>query len=868
MVCDFFRNLLDELEEIWAAAEKDAERYPMQAGARRLRLRASGGRGVIPDFSPGDMDEQMAATLIGSMERRWFFVPAEALVRLVALFREGGYAPELRAFMCILAGRALVWAGRSPEAAWLFKDALALRVVFSSTTQRWLDWLAPDDLSSRIAFEFLLWAYPAEMSPRECLWWFDDRPEPRGLNADRFAAALLLLEGAERVPAQEMNSQTIARSRTLGLSVRGNERSGAHQRLPPLYVVAAQEMALRNRIPEALELLQAQSGEAESSSVAYDEVLASDRELMRIFRRFRLMDGGYRAKDSVLGSEAPDDRLLCAALDALGPTSDIQAFHDSLPGGDFRQESAAVKHAHWRAFGIRPREISEAVAWAALALADIKPTPEAGFYDLSCVLDLVEASEVARALGLTEPSELPRDLPDVASWQQQHPTQPVEALTLWLRAAALGRTGGPRASQALLELGERVGRRRAATIALEEGELLALRLPERSLKVLDLADRLFAGCGDHLQAWMARACASLARARLGRPRGPIPRLKTATVPGGQELWAQVVDLVEEGTPIEDPWLRPWLLRVAACMAFQRDQERHAGRMARVAAAWSELAFLPTEVAGWLETAAPKTATAAPSIIGHEAAPSRRILSFRSIRPKSIFERTEIIVTLHTDDLVTEPIYLQTPPSDAPYRVIREALRFELSRWPLKIAGERSLQNLQLLVDPFSAWIPWEAVLAGSKSAYLPFTRVAARRRPDFQPSPLPEHLTAHTLTINHAGADLSGSVWNFAPWTYAHAPRDLVAHLAPGDAQILHVIADPIETSAGVRLRLSEREFTEAERTKRGLLLRSEEIGKLPAIPPSQDLCGPRGPLSHRVARIPPADYAWRNHSYVIRYPT
>ena len=46
-------------------------------------------------------------------------------------------------------------------------------------------------------------------------------------------------------------------------------------------------------------------------------------------------------------------------------------------------------------------------------------------------------------------------------------------------------------------------------------------------------------------------------------------------------------------------------------------------------------------------------------------------------------------------------------------------------------------------------------------------------------------------------------------------------------------------------------------------LIEDNETSDHPSEPGS---LRPREPLSHRVARIPPADYAWRNHSYVIRY--
>jgi hypothetical protein len=839
-------------EEVWSAAEEASQHYPIESGTRRLRLRAICGQGVIPGFSPGEIDEPLAATLVGGLERHIDGPEAkgpapEIFVRLVAVIDQAGQALELRAFARVLAGRALVRAGRSSEAASLFTDALALRAEFGETTQRWLDWRAPDDLSSRLAIEFLSWAYPAELSPRECLSRFDGPPVPRGLDADRFAAALLLLEGAERPPQPNINWQAIEHSRTLGLSAISSERTISHQLYPPLYVAVAEEMALRREIAQALEILQAHSSAAESSSVAYDEVLASDRALMRIFRRLRLMDEGYRARDSVLSSEAPDDHLLCAALNALAPGPDVQAFHRSLPSGiDFRQEPAAVRHVRWNTLGVWPRELSEAgLAWAAVAFSKLGLTPETGFSDLSCALDVAEIREVARALGQPEPGGLMHDLPDVASWWRSHPTQPVEGLTLGLRATALGFTEGPRV---VTELLERVGRRRAATIALDEGELLALRLPARSLWLLNTAHALFSGCGDRLQAWIAQVCASLALARLGRSQNLTPPLEAATVACGQELWVQVIGLVENGRAIEDPWLRPWLLRVAACVAFERDRDKYAGRMARVAAAWSKLASPPAEVSGWLDARTPETARGAPSMTEQEATRSWGMLSFASIRRRlsaSIFEPGEIEVRygMDGDGGRVARLSVGAVKSEAPYRMIRA----ELHRPLVGLLEDESNPGVRLLyVDPFSAWVPWEFILAGTKGSRPPLTRVTRgawnfpwrRRRA--------ERLTAHTLTLNHAGADLGGSVWKLAPWSYAYAPRELLANLAPGDAQILHVIADPIETRAGVRLRLSEQMFTEASQTERGLLLRSEEILK---ILPNVEFCVLQLPLATRRGR-------------------
>ena len=142
-----------------------------------------------------------------------------------------------------------------------------------------------------------------------------------------------------------------------------------------------------------------------------------------------------------------------------------------------------------------------------------------------------------------------------------------------MRSAALGVSpGGPTTL-----LVRRVGVRRAAAIAMEEGELLALRLPTQALRLLSLSLTWYEDAHDVLGAWQLTILLALTRVRAGVPRDSIDltALRVAHEPSsgrrgdrgasGLPPWSWIESVPQ--LPLADaPGLTewaPWLHRVIA-----------------------------------------------------------------------------------------------------------------------------------------------------------------------------------------------------------------------------------------------------------------------------------------------------------------
>ena len=127
----------------------------------------------------------------------------------------------------------------------------------------------------------------------------------------------------------------------------------------------------------------------------------------------------------------------------------------------------------------------------------------------------------------------------------------------------------------------------------------------------------------------------------------------------------------------------------------------------------------------------------------------------------------------------------------------------------------------LVVDRNAAWVCWEAM-------FDPFERRLFSRRTQSEKLPAPNLMNwdksvFHTLTMNHAGADLGGSAFGKSGhWRYSTDPDRINISPEPGTVQILHVVSDVVDTTGGARLSFqSERE------DQRGRVIRADEMTRL-----------------------------------------
>ena len=232
--------------------------------------------------------------------------------------------------------------------------------------------------------------------------------------------------------------------------------------------------------------------------------------------------------------------------------------------------SRADRHAYWRtrqAFDT-PSRLALGAWGRAYLLAD-GPDGAGEWARASAALDLVECAALGVGVALGT-SCLVAPVPE--DWWLRHPSQPEQAVRLWLRADALGVTRTP-IDGALLE---RVGPRRVATIAEDEGALLALRLPLPALRLLGYAGHLYHDIDDLPGRWRVsillamtgvRTSASRDRDAMAAVREAHGRLARALADAGADplpSWqaVEVRPLAELVPACGAAWV-PWLQRAVA-----------------------------------------------------------------------------------------------------------------------------------------------------------------------------------------------------------------------------------------------------------------------------------------------------------------
>lgn len=622
------RPLVD-LGPIWELVAATAARHPGEADRERLQLRAlAGGIAATRNATTGmnehqrqelesvllalneTLDEQLGASLIAAVEtvveraeraerqdQEAISLDPAAAGHLAETLMATENA-ELAAFACSLTGRVCRLADRHRAAGSWFENAMSRRPPCGPTRQRWLDWLAPDDLGARIQLEYVRGMYPAALSPDDVaarIEW----SETETIDGDRLCSALLTLRGA----VAPVDGEELAHARKmLPTSPTGNRaRANAHDAFPPLFATVAEAMVDRGEVDPALQLLEDHSDAAESTATDFDTVQAAERARLRIERRLRLRDEKRTISSSLSQSQRTDDWALLWALEGLdGPKTGVAISADRAEPGHLPTSAVLARaHANWRAFyGLRSSYATMLVEWAASILPSPYQMPGAPEEDRRAIeLDRIEALLVAELNEIDVPRPLREaavgsrsaDLvASVTSWMDERPTAAVEAYTILLRGTALdwrSTADGTAVGRDTIFrdfLIDRIGRRRAAAIALDEGELLALRLPEQAISMLTAALELYAVSGDRQGTFIAGTCVALVLARL-RQKAPLDSILARTLddyetyrtgsdpslPSCKQLKSAIES--DDGSVIDFLYalngnpLRPWLTRLVACM---------------------------------------------------------------------------------------------------------------------------------------------------------------------------------------------------------------------------------------------------------------------------------------------------------------
>jgi hypothetical protein len=289
------------------------------------------------------------------------------------------------------------------------------------------------------------------------------------------------LVGDPLVDLPESDAQRALGACVIQAQLAGGDRSlrARAGRIPPpsssrpfdvdLEVSRAMVLASIGELERALALLEAPGVDGYEPARAYTQVV----------RTFRLWDAGLRVPELLRESPDPRDGALVAAVDALRGRESADM---PLPSP---RNLAAWTHVCWRSLRVYTTEEKRRVLeWAGEHLDKLIPT-EHPLDAVALDIDRTERDFLERSLMRSTPSVPPR--------------LPLSRASEWLAVALRARAFGVDAwSPFVDELAARLGLRRAAEIALDEAELMALRLAPHAVRVFMDAEIWFARIGDDL----------------------------------------------------------------------------------------------------------------------------------------------------------------------------------------------------------------------------------------------------------------------------------------------------------------------------------------------------------------------------------
>ncbi|ASW55787.1 ATP-binding protein [Plantactinospora sp. KBS50] len=452
-----------------------------------------------------------------------------------------------------------------------FADA-ARRVTTSATRVEYLDWPLPHSAAARVRLEWMsaTAGFPQAQPPMSLMpAWLDEALHGSDVEHERIASAIVLQMLAHRVVAADLVAVVDRYVRSLG---RLMPLCRAHVATPPLVTTVVRAWLDLGQPSAAQELLQVW----EDAEFSYDRDAATTAavELVAVHIARRMRWRGMRESLLLALATTGSARQIFAARAArllLGePQDDLVTLSD-----------ATLADVHWRTTAYPSgRDARDLLASIATATAS-RPAPEITAHLL---LDGIEAHLVAR-----------RRSGDFKALVEQLRTS-MKALT----AAASGSTNaaGLLTQLRILQLRQwalvtptmsppvQESPHEWAHAALEEGELLALRLPRAGERLLDLAVRLFDKAGNEVGAMTAATLAVMATFRVGRHASAASSLVDLESRYGrlralyEELppWSalRAWDFSRQRLGPDDPW-HGWLSRLALCIAVGKRRAPRAFR---------------------------------------------------------------------------------------------------------------------------------------------------------------------------------------------------------------------------------------------------------------------------------------------------
>jgi hypothetical protein len=561
-------------EAFWSLVRRSASGEPTEDGRARYRavqLQASIGAAlaiVLDGVEDGVGTDRL---------------DMEAMLRWADEVGRDGSPAALRCLAHTIAARAHALAGRWDEADRSFAAADdALPKSDDAASDRWLDWRVPRSLRHRIRLEAVsaLAGRSAEVLTRAGQWEQDtwgpiadgERPQPVDtIDRERLASALLNLRLTRAPP----DVQLLHWLESVDVYAHRLPECAAHERVPPLAVRIAQGWVAHANGGRGWSHLTARLDDA----TAHDDLLtvrSVRRWLAVMLRRLRAAGyGGFAATLADSANPADQDAAVPFVVLALPVAHELPAAGLSVkPPVD--ATDAAAFHRWWRCQYVRGP--ARAASLAATALPVHLDRLRAGSaFDLQSVeLDGVEAARLSHR----EPPPLADEVRDASLLSVER-----RARLELRRHVLLDSPASPEPRELLkTDMFDSLGRRRTAELALDEGELLSLRLPIEGARMLAIALTGFEDTGDRAGVVAAGTTAALALVRADRPEEARKLLEARVRPAYEAIlaeplgptgpvWNQLASSIRKPQAAERADWEGWRVRLSTALAASASHRR-------------------------------------------------------------------------------------------------------------------------------------------------------------------------------------------------------------------------------------------------------------------------------------------------------
>jgi AAA ATPase domain len=560
------RGAIVDLGSFWTAVEEIAFAHPDPVQAKTLAARGRlgalmadiandgyDGRDATPALSrgrlvldqleprrdeaddeaalPAGIEESVAPALLAAIEalidareERGLQIPVEAIDVCLARVRRAFRSEVLlEAHVLALAGRMHALVGDARAAHARFARLGRMRLPQGSEVPRFADWIAPDSIPHRVMLDLLRFRLREEEDSDGLLRRCEELCFEQDGGSD--GAQLLSLVIQARLASGTTAPEQLERVAPLEQAVAGYRISSpVHRCAPPLFASLAEGWLGVGRADLALKLLGKREREATARRTDEHVTRAAALALLKVLRRLRLRERLALISHSTTADEELRGEALAAGALIVGLQPMLK-------------RPIEMDHAAWRARNLLDDADPD------LAPEFPEPGDSPARQDPAAAdeaLDRLESAMVFQRLRGNPGRVYAAEAHDAIQRLELGPTlcDPLgnEVVRLQLRADVL-------VPQLPLQPPTYTRQRQRAQLALEEGELMALRVPAKAVRLLRIAEEGFDAVGDHHGSFMASLLIAITEIHAGQG--------SAARQGKQAILARYEQLRED-----DPSLPP------------------------------------------------------------------------------------------------------------------------------------------------------------------------------------------------------------------------------------------------------------------------------------------------------------------------